>query len=33
MSACIKKCKLSPDGTHCIACKRTIEEIIAAGKK
>ena len=30
MSKCIKKCKL--ENGVCIACKRTIEEIIEAGK-
>lgn len=29
---CIKQCKLSPCKTFCIACKRTIQEIVEAGK-
>ena len=32
-SDCIKQCKRSPDGTHCVGCKRTIKEIIDAGRK
>ena len=29
---CVKQCKKSPCGTYCLGCRRTIEEIIEAGR-
>lgn len=29
---CIKQCKLDSTRSYCIGCKRTIEEIVDAGK-
>lgn len=33
MKRCQRKCKLSEDGTHCVGCLRSMEEIKAKFKK